>query len=85
MSSAHPDAMMKLSQERAEACLHAANSMAMNAFGPAAEHPHIEVAGALGAAMVQHEGSQITADAFRAAEGQVASAAVQVSRVQSLP
>lgn len=63
MSSAHPDAMMKLSQERAEACLHVAKSMVMTAFGPATEHTHIEVAVALGAAMVQHEGSQIIADA----------------------
>ena len=69
MSTAHLDAMMELSQARAEAYLHIAKSMVMNEFGPATEHTHTDVAVALAAAMMQHEGSQIIADAFRAAEG----------------
>ncbi|MDJ0639964.1 MAG: hypothetical protein QNJ20_14110 [Paracoccaceae bacterium] len=69
MSSAHLDAMMELSQARAEAYLHIAKSMVMNEFGPATEHTHTEVAVALATAMMQHEGAQIIADAFRVSEG----------------
>ena len=65
MSTAHLDAMMELSVARAEAYLHAAKSMVMNQFGPASEHTHTEVTVALAAAMMQHEGAQIVADAYR--------------------
>ena len=69
MSTAHLDAMMELSQDRAEAYIHIAKGMVMNQFGPATEHTHTEVAVALATAMMQHEGAQIVADAFRTAEG----------------
>jgi hypothetical protein len=69
MSSAQLDAMMDLSQARAEAYLHIAKSMVMNEFGPATEHTHTGMAIALATAMMQHEGAQIIADAFRVAEG----------------
>ena len=68
MSTAHLDTMMELSQARAEAYLHIAKSMVMNEFGPATEHTHTEVAVSLATAMMQHEGSQIVADAFRSIE-----------------
>ncbi len=68
MSLSHLDAMMELSQARAEAYLHIAKSMVMNEFGPATEHTHTEVTVALATAMMQHEGAQIIADAYRAAE-----------------
>ncbi len=68
MSSAQLDAMMELSQSRAEAYLHIAKGMAMNEFGPATEHTHTEIVVALATAMMQHEGFQIVADAFRAVE-----------------
>lgn len=68
MSSAQLDAMKELSRERAEVYLHIAKSLVMNEFGPAAEHTHTEATIALAAAMMQHEGSQIIADAYRAVE-----------------
>ena len=45
-----------------------AKVMVMNEFGPATEHTHTEMAITLAAAMMQHEGSQIVADAYRAVE-----------------
>ena len=68
MSSAQLDAMMELSQSRAETYLHIAKTMAMNEFGPATEHGHTDIVITLAAAMMQHEGAQIIADAFRAVE-----------------
>ena len=68
MSSAQLDAMMELSQARAEAYLHIAKNMVINEFGPATEHTHTEIAVGLAAAMMQHEGAQIIADSFRLAE-----------------
>lgn len=68
MSSAQLDAMMELSQARAEAYVHIAKTMVMNEFGPATEHTHADIAVTLATAMMQHEGAQIIADAFRAAE-----------------
>ena len=68
MSSAQLDAMLELSHARAETYLHIAKSMVMNEFGPATEHTHTEVAVSLATAMMQHEGAQIIADAFRAVE-----------------
>ncbi len=68
MSSAHLEAMLDLTQSRAEAYLHLAKGMVMNEFGPAAEHTHNEVTVALASAMMQHEGAQIVADALRAKE-----------------
>ena len=44
-------------------------NMVMNEFGPATEHTHTEISIGLAAAMMQHEGSQIIADAYRAVEG----------------
>ena len=69
MSSGHLDAMMNLSQARAEAYLHLAKGMVLNEFGAATEHAHTEVAVSLATAMMQHEGAQIIADAVRVAEG----------------
>lgn len=69
MSNAQLDAMQQLSCARAEAYLHEAKTLIINAFGPAAEHAHTEATIALATAMMQHEGAQIIADAFRAAEG----------------
>ena len=69
MSTAHLDAILKLSEARAEVYLHAARRIVLAQFGPASEHVHTEAAVALAAAMMQHEGAQIIADAFRAAEG----------------
>ncbi len=66
MTSAEMEEMMQLSQSRAEAYLHIAKSMVMNDFGPGTEHMHADVVVALAAAMMQHEGAQIIADAFRA-------------------
>ena len=60
--------MMELSEARTEAYIHIAKTMVMNHFGPATEHTHTEVTVALATAMMQHEGAQIIADAFRAAE-----------------
>ncbi len=68
MSSAHLEAMLKLSESRAETYLHAARRIVLEQFGPASEHVHTEAAVALAAAMMQHEGAQIIADAYRAAE-----------------
>lgn len=68
MSSAQLDAMQELSQERALTYLHIAKSMVMNEFGPATEHTHTDVVIALATAMMQHEGAQIIADAYRATE-----------------
>jgi hypothetical protein len=68
MSSAQLDAMMELSEARAEIYIHIAKTMVINQFGPASEHAHTEVIVALATAMMQHEGSQIIADAFRAVE-----------------
>ncbi|NNK68067.1 MAG: hypothetical protein HKO95_15185 [Rhodobacteraceae bacterium] len=68
MSTAQLDTMMEFSQARAEAYLHIAKTMVMNEFGPATEHTHTEVAVSLATAMMQHEGSQIVADAFRSVE-----------------
>lgn len=68
MSSAQLDAMQELSQERARIYLHLAKEMVMNEFGPATEHTHTDAAIALATAMMQHEGSQIIADAYRAVE-----------------
>lgn len=70
MSTAHLDAMMNLSVSRAEAYIHAAKSIVMNQFGPAAEHTHTEATISLAAAMMQHEGSQIVADAHRLNSGE---------------
>ncbi len=67
MSTAHLDAMMELSVSRAEGYLHAAKSIVMNQFGPATEHTHTEATIALATAMMQHEGAQIIADAYRLA------------------
>ncbi len=60
--------MQELSQERALTYLHIAKSMVMNEFGPATEHTHTDVVIALATAMMQHEGAQIIADAYRATE-----------------
>ena len=68
MSTAQLDAMMELSEARAEIYIHIAKTMVMNQFGPASEHTHTEVTVALATAMMQHEGAQIIADAFRATE-----------------
>jgi len=68
MSSAKLAEMMRLSQSRAEAYIHIAQSMVLNDFGPATEHTHTEVTIVLAAAMMQHEGAQIIADAFRASD-----------------
>ena len=68
MSTAQLDAMMELSEARAESYIHIAKTMVMNQFGPATEHTHTEVTVALATAMMQHEGAQIIADAFRAVE-----------------
>lgn len=68
MSSAQLDTMMELSKSRAEAYLGIAKVMLMNEFGPATEHTHTEIAVGLAAAMMQHEGAQIIADAYRAVE-----------------
>ena len=65
VSTAHLDAIMELSQARAEAYIHLAKGMILNNFGPATEHSHTEISVALATAMMQHEGSQIIADAFR--------------------
>ncbi len=65
MTSAHLDAMMELSQARAETYLHIAKTLVMNEFGPAAEHTHTEVTVALATAMMEYEGAQIVADAVR--------------------
>lgn len=67
MSTAQLDSMMDLSVSRAEAYLHAAKSIVMNQFGPATEHTHTEATIALATAMMQHEGAQIVADAYRVA------------------
>ena len=69
MSVAHLEAMSKLAEHRAEVYLHIAKRMVLDQFGPASEHTHTEVTVALAAAMMQHEGAQIVADAFRAVEG----------------
>ena len=69
MSSAQLDAMMELSQARAQAYLRIAKVMVMNEFGPATEHTHTEIAIGLATAMMQHEGSQIIADTIRAVDG----------------
>ena len=69
MSSAQLDSMMELSQARAETYIRIAKVMVMNEFGPATEHTHTEMAIGLASAMMQHEGAQIIADAYRAAEG----------------
>ncbi len=69
MSHAQLDSMLEFSRARAEAYLHVAKSIVMNEFGPAAEHTHTEAAIALASAMMQHEGAQIVADAFRASDG----------------
>ncbi len=69
MSTAHLDAMMKLSEARVTAYLHAAKRIVLDQFGPASEHVHTEATVAIAAAMMQHEGAQIIADAVRAAEG----------------
>ena len=68
MSTAQLDAMMELSEARTEKYIHIAKIMVMNQFGPASEHTHTEVTVALAAAMMQHEGAQIIADAYRAVE-----------------
>ena len=68
MSTAQLDAMMELSEARTERYIHIAKTMVMNQFGPASEHTHTEVTVALAAAMMQHEGAQIIADAYRAVE-----------------
>lgn len=68
MSSAKIAEMVRLSQSRAEEYIHIAQSMVLNEFGPATEHTHIEVTIALAAAMMQHEGAQIIADAVRASD-----------------
>ena len=68
MSTAQLDAMMELSEARADTYIHIAKTMVINQFGPASEHAHTEVTVALATAMMQHEGAQIIADAFRAAE-----------------
>ena len=68
MSTAHLDAMLELTRARAEVYLHAAKTMVMNEFGPAAEHTHTEVTVHLAGAMMQHEGAQIIADALRLAD-----------------
>lgn len=57
--------MMKLSQKRAEMYLHLAKSMVVNDFGPSTENTQIGVTVALAAAMMQHEGAQIIAEAYR--------------------
>ncbi len=69
MSSAQLDAMRDLAQGRAETYLRIAKVMVMNEFGPATEHTHTEIAIGLASAMMQHEGAQIIADAYRAVEG----------------
>ena len=68
MSTAHLEAMSKLAETRAELYLHIAKRMILDQFGPAAEHVRTEATVALAAALMQHEGAQIVADTFRAAE-----------------
>lgn len=69
MSTAHLDAMMKLAEARVTACLHAAKRIVLDQFGPASEHVHTEATVTIAAAMIQHEGARIIADAIRSAEG----------------
>ena len=68
MTTQYLDDIMELSKSRAETYLHIAKSMVINQFGPAAEHTHNEVTVAIAAAMMQHEGAQIMAEALRAAQ-----------------
>lgn len=68
MSTAHLEAMMKLSEARAGVYLHTARRIVLEQFGPASEHVHTEATVALAAAMMGHEGAQIIADAIRAVE-----------------
>lgn len=72
MSEAESDAHLELSRSRAKAYLHVAKSLVMNEFGPASEHTHTEATIALASAMMQHEGAQIIADAFRVSSGLMA-------------
>ena len=65
MTHAHSDAMMDVAQSRAEAYIHIAKYLVLNQFGPATEHEHTDVTVALATAMMQHEGAQIIADAYR--------------------
>lgn len=60
--------MSNLAEHRAEVDLHFAKRMVLEHFRPAPERTHTEVTVALAKAMMQHEGAQIVADAFRAAE-----------------
>ena len=57
--------MQQLTQARAEEYIHIAKSMAINQFGPATEHAHTDIIVSLATAMMQHEGAQIIADAYR--------------------
>lgn len=68
MSVAHLEAMSKFAETRAVVYLHIAKRLVLDQFGPASEHTHTEVTVALATAMMQHEGAQIVADAYRAAE-----------------
>ena len=65
MPSENLDQIMKVSRSRAELYLHLAKGMVRNEFGPATEHQHTEVTVSLAAAMMQHEGAQIVAEALR--------------------
>ncbi len=65
MTTAHLESMQQLTQARAEEYIHIAKSMAINQFGPATEHAHTDIIVSLATAMMQHEGAQIIADAFR--------------------
>ena len=65
MTSEKMAEMMKLSQSRAGEYLHLAKEMVMNEFGPATEHTHQEVTVQIATAMMQYEGAQIMADAYR--------------------
>lgn len=68
MSKAQNVQMLEFAHSRAEAYLHLAKTIVMNEFGPASEHAHTEATISLASAMMQHEGPQIIADAFRATE-----------------
>jgi hypothetical protein len=68
MPSPDLDAMAQVSKRRAEEYIHIAKHLVLESFGPATEHTHTEVAVALAAAMMQHEGAQLIAEAIRSSE-----------------
>ncbi len=68
MSVAQADARSRFAEQRAELYIHVAKRLVLDQFGPGAEHTRSEMTVALAAAMLQHEGAQIIADAVRAAD-----------------